>query len=149
MKIEITLSNDGYGLEPGNELDSVHAAFQDYLCDFVAAAYPDADVTIDGDGIGETRFWSDADADMTGMLRELFDEAWGAWSQFGWNEWSHIQTIKTRAINNMAREMMTSGFTLTHKQADDLGDEAMDWVRTRLGLTVTETDSCVECRPQG
>lgn len=88
MKITITLSNDGYGLETGDELDSVHAAFQDYLCERVAAAYPNADVTIDGDGIGETKFWSDADEDVSGALREIFDAAWDEWCATGWNDWS-------------------------------------------------------------
>ena len=62
---------------------------------------------------------------------------------------SIILSIQARRVDSAAREAMDSGFNLTHEQADQLGDEAMDWVRTRLGLTVTETDSCVECRPQG
>lgn len=60
---------------------------------------------------------------------------------------SIILSIQARRVDSAAREAMTTGFNLTHEQATELGDEAMDWIRDRLGLTVTETDRCVECRP--
>lgn len=41
--------------------------------------------------------------------------------------------------------MMTAGVTLTHAEADDLGDEAMGWLRDRLGLSVEETSEGVVC----
>ena len=56
-----------------------------------------------------------------------------------------IATIRARRVDDTARAMMASGVTLTHDQADDLGDEAMSWLTSRLGLRVTETDRGVEC----
>jgi hypothetical protein len=56
-----------------------------------------------------------------------------------------IATIRARRVDATAREMMTSGVTLSHEQADDLGDEAIDWLRTRLGLRIETTDTAVVC----
>jgi hypothetical protein len=56
-----------------------------------------------------------------------------------------IATIRARRVDDTARAMMADGVTLTHEQADDLGDETMSWLSSRLGLTVRETDSGVEC----
>ena len=56
-----------------------------------------------------------------------------------------IATIRARRIDAVARAMMTGGVTLTHEQADDLGEDGVDWLKTRLGLTVRETDRGVEC----
>ena len=58
------------------------------------------------------------------------------------------ETIEARAYNDCARAMAREGVTMTHKQADELGDEALDWLRNRLGLRVEETDCGVECEPQ-
>lgn len=60
---------------------------------------------------------------------------------------TQIATIRARRVDDTARAMMAQGVTLTHKQADDLGDEATDWIAARLGLRVTETDRGVECTP--
>jgi hypothetical protein len=56
---------------------------------------------------------------------------------------AQLATIRARRVDETARAMMTSGVTLTHEQADDLGAESLDWLRTRLGLTVEETNSGV------
>mgnify|MGYP003406173510 FL=1 len=56
-----------------------------------------------------------------------------------------IDTIRARRVDAIAREMMAYGVGLTHEQADDLGDEAIDWLRTRLGLVVRTTDVAVVC----
>lgn len=58
-----------------------------------------------------------------------------------------IRTIRARAINDTARDMMAHGVTLTHEQADDLGGEALGWMGGRLGLHVQETDTGVSCTP--
>jgi hypothetical protein len=56
-------------------------------------------------------------------------------------------TVAARAYNDCAREMQREGVVLTHAQADRLGIEALDWLRTRLGLRVEETAEGVECSP--
>lgn len=53
---------------------------------------------------------------------------------------SQLATIRARRVDDTAREMMEAGVTLTHEQADELGDEACDWMSRRLGLQMT-TDS--------
>lgn len=58
---------------------------------------------------------------------------------------TQIATIRARRVDDTARAMMTAGVMLTHEQADDLGDECLDWLRSRLGLRVAETDRGVEC----
>jgi hypothetical protein len=58
-----------------------------------------------------------------------------------------IVTIRARAYNATARAMQISGVTLTHEQADDLGEAAIDWLRARLGLTIETTDDGVLARP--
>jgi hypothetical protein len=60
---------------------------------------------------------------------------------------THLATIRARRIDDTARAMMTEGLTLTYEQADELGDEATDWIEQRLGLSVAETDLRVECSP--
>jgi hypothetical protein len=60
---------------------------------------------------------------------------------------AQIDTIRARRVDATARAMMTDGVTLTHEQADDLGDEAMVWLRTRLGLSVETTDAGVVATP--
>jgi hypothetical protein len=58
---------------------------------------------------------------------------------------TQLTTIRRRAYDDTARALAVSGVVLTHEQADDLGDEAMDWLRTRLGLRIEETAAGVEC----
>lgn len=60
---------------------------------------------------------------------------------------AQLSTIRARAVNDEARAMMAGGVTLTHEQADALGQEALAWVGGRLGLNVAETDSGVVCTP--
>lgn len=60
---------------------------------------------------------------------------------------SQISTIRRRAYDATAREMSAEGVHLTHEQADDLGDEGMDWVRRVLGLNVRTTDQGAICTP--
>ena len=61
---------------------------------------------------------------------------------------AQIATIRARRVDAIARDMMSTGVTLTHEQADELGDEAMGWLSSRLGLTVRETDSGVEAEAE-
>ncbi len=61
---------------------------------------------------------------------------------------TQIATIRARRVDDTAREMMRAGVTLSHEQADDLGEEAMDWMRSRLGLDVETTDAAVVCSPR-
>jgi hypothetical protein len=58
-----------------------------------------------------------------------------------------MATIRARRVDDVAREMMTSGVTLSWAQADDLGDEATDWISSRLGLRAETTDRGITYRP--
>lgn len=60
---------------------------------------------------------------------------------------TQLATIRARSINATARAMMVDGITLTHAQADELGDDGLAWIADRLGLSVVETDIGVECSP--
>lgn len=60
---------------------------------------------------------------------------------------AQLDAIRARAVNDATREIMQDGVLLTHAEADDLGDEAIDWIGGRLGLNVTDTEDGVECRP--
>ena len=54
-----------------------------------------------------------------------------------------IETIRDRAYNDTARRMRYRGVALTHEQAAELGQEALDWLTSRIGLLVYETDGGV------
>ena len=60
---------------------------------------------------------------------------------------AQLATIRARRVDATARAMMVDGVTLTHAQAAELGDECLDWIADRLGLSVIETDIGVECTP--
>lgn len=60
---------------------------------------------------------------------------------------SQLSAIRARAVNDTTREIMATGILLSHKQADQLGEEALAWIGGRLGLNVRETDRGVECTP--
>ena len=60
---------------------------------------------------------------------------------------TQLATIRARRIDATARAMMAEGVTLSHDQADELGDESLGWIAGRLGLRVVETDVGVECSP--
>jgi len=60
-----------------------------------------------------------------------------------------LNTIRDRALNECAREMMRDGVDMTHAEADELGVLSLDWLSDRLGLRVVETDAGVECVPTG
>jgi hypothetical protein len=50
-----------------------------------------------------------------------------------------IDTIKARAFTLAAREMEQRGVNLTHEQADEIGQEGVDWLGSRLGLRCEST----------
>lgn len=58
-----------------------------------------------------------------------------------------IAQLRLHAVNDTTREIMRAGITLTHEQADDLGQEVLAWIGSRLGLIVKETDVGTECTP--
>lgn len=60
---------------------------------------------------------------------------------------SQLTAIRSRAVNDDTRAIQTTGVLLTYDQADELGDEAMEWLGTRLHLRVRATDRGVECTP--
>jgi hypothetical protein len=60
---------------------------------------------------------------------------------------SEVATIRAARVDTIARRMMARGVRLSHDQADDLGDVGIDWLRTRLGLTVTTDDRGVLALP--
>jgi hypothetical protein len=45
-----------------------------------------------------------------------------------------FDAIRARAFNDVARGMMKEGVVLSHSQANELGEEALRWVRERLQL---------------
>ena len=55
---------------------------------------------------------------------------------------TEIAAIASRAVNSITRDLV--GVCLSHEQADEMGDEAIDWLRRRLGYTVRETAAGVE-----
>lgn len=59
---------------------------------------------------------------------------------------AQLDALRSRAINDVTRAIMADGITLTFGDVDDLGDETMAWIGSRLGLSVTTTDRGVECR---
>ena len=59
---------------------------------------------------------------------------------------AQLDALRSRAINDVTRAIMATGITLTFGDVDDLGDETLAWIGSRLGLSVTTTDRGVECR---
>lgn len=59
---------------------------------------------------------------------------------------AHIAAIKSMAFNAAATEMRMYGVSLTHEQADEIGDEGCDWLRSRLGLNAATDDVGVTFR---
>lgn len=85
----------------------------------------------------------------TGSVGEL--EATEAWDEMSYvrvyAREEQLDALRRQAVNDVTREIMHEGVLLTHEEADDLGEEVLDWMEYRLGLNVTETDAGVECRP--
>lgn len=54
-----------------------------------------------------------------------------------------LSAIRARAVTDATRYVQEHGISLSHDEADDMGDECLDWLRTRLGLRVTTTDTGV------
>ena len=52
-----------------------------------------------------------------------------------------IAQIRRQAVNDVTREIMTHGIQLTWAQADDLGDDVIAWMGSRLGLAADTTDT--------
>ena len=52
-----------------------------------------------------------------------------------------IEQIRRRAYSATTRAMERTGFALTYDQADELGAEAISWVRDRLGLRIDRSDT--------
>lgn len=64
-----------------------------------------------------------------------------------WATREEIDTIRARRVDDVARNIMRTGIMLTHRDADALGDDGLDWIRQRLGLSVTETERGTVCQP--
>jgi hypothetical protein len=60
-----------------------------------------------------------------------------------------IDTIEARRVDDTTRQMMAEGVSLSWAQVDALGDEAIDWLTRRLGLTCTTDDKGITCTPAG
>jgi len=56
---------------------------------------------------------------------------------------AHVEAIKSMAFGAEATEMRMHGVSLTHDQADEIGDEGCDWLRSRLGLNANTDDAGV------
>lgn len=61
---------------------------------------------------------------------------------------AQLEEIRHHAVNDVTREIMSNGIKLTWDEADDLGDETLDWMRTRLGLKSSTTDSGITFKPR-
>jgi len=48
-----------------------------------------------------------------------------------------MATIRHRRVDDTARKMMTEGVRLSWEQVNVLGEEAIDWMRKRLSLSMT------------
>lgn len=51
---------------------------------------------------------------------------------------AQVEQLRARAVNDVTREMMAHGVTLTWEQADSLGTETIDWMCGRLLLNTTD-----------
>lgn len=60
---------------------------------------------------------------------------------------AQVTQLRRHAVNDVTRTIMTSGVRLTWAQADDLGDEVVQWMRDRLGLTSRTTDAGITFEP--
>jgi len=58
-----------------------------------------------------------------------------------------LAQLRRHAVNTVTREIMANGIKLTWEQADDLGDEVIDWMGTRLGLKSRTTDAGIVFSP--
>ena len=58
-----------------------------------------------------------------------------------------ITQLRRHAVNNVTREIMANGLKLTWAQAHALGDEVIDWMRTRLDLKSSTTDHGITFKP--
>jgi hypothetical protein len=47
-----------------------------------------------------------------------------------------VSEILSRRVSDVAQGMMEHGVFLTWEQADEIGDDGRDWLRSRLGLTM-------------
>ena len=60
---------------------------------------------------------------------------------------AQIKQLRAHAVNDVTREIMAHGVKLTWEQADDLGDETIDWMEGRLGLNMRTTDAGITFTP--
>lgn len=58
-----------------------------------------------------------------------------------------ITQLRRHAVNDVTREIMRDGIKLTWEQAHELGDEVIDWMRSRLGLGSRTTDDGITFTP--
>lgn len=65
------------------------------------------------------------------------------------NRTETLAALSAHAVNDLTRAVMAHGITLSHDEADDLGEETLAWMGARGGLelNVRETDIGVECTP--
>lgn len=56
---------------------------------------------------------------------------------------TQIDSIRRHEVSDVTREIMSSGVLLSWAQVGELGDEAIDWMVSRLGLTKSASDSGV------
>ena len=60
---------------------------------------------------------------------------------------AQIKQLRAHAVNTTTREIMAQGVKLTWAQADDLGDETIDWMSGRLGLNKRTTNEGITFTP--
>ncbi len=59
-----------------------------------------------------------------------------------------LDALSARVINDITREIMRTGIDLTYDEADELGEEAIDWMGSSLGLRCESTDEGLVFSPQ-
>jgi len=62
---------------------------------------------------------------------------------------AQMDTIEHRQMNDVTREMLDDGVTMTHDESDEIGAAGRGWLRTRLGLIMASTDEGVSFYPRG
>lgn len=58
-----------------------------------------------------------------------------------------MESLRAMAVDDHTRSLARDGATMTHAESDDLGEEVLSWITTRLGCRVEETGDDVTIHP--
>lgn len=62
--------------------------------------------------------------------------------------YDQINSIRARRVDDATEDLMAYGARMTHAQAEELGEEAVDWLSSRLRLSLTTDDKWVIATPR-